>query len=108
MYATFASCLLAGTAATAEQNFMACAGYDGMAAIAEALKKTGGSVDAEKFVATLKGMRPMSPRGPIMIDPETRDIVQTVYIRRVEKVDGLLYNIEFDKYPDVKDPGKQN
>jgi branched-chain amino acid transport system substrate-binding protein len=58
-------------------NFMACAGYDGMAAIAEALKKTGGSVDAEKFVAALKGMRLMSPRGPIMIDPETRDIVQT-------------------------------
>jgi branched-chain amino acid transport system substrate-binding protein len=89
-------------------NFMACAGYDGMAAIAEALKKTGGSVDPEKFVAALKGMRLTSPRGPIMIDPETRDIVQTVYIRRVEKIDGLLYNIEFDKYPDVKDPGKQN
>jgi len=64
--------------------------------------------DAEKFVAALKGMRLMSPRGPIMIDPETRDIVQTVYIRRVERVDGLLYNIEFDKYPDVKDPGKQS
>jgi branched-chain amino acid transport system substrate-binding protein len=89
-------------------NFMACAGYDGMAAIAEALKKTGGSVDAEKFLAALKGMRLMSPRGPITIDPETRDIVQTVYIRRVERVDGLLYNVEFDKYPDVKDPGKQN
>ena len=44
----------------------------------------------------------------IMIDPETRDIVQTVYIRRVEKIDGLLYNVEFDRYPDVKDPGKQN
>jgi branched-chain amino acid transport system substrate-binding protein len=87
-------------------NFMACAGYDGMAAIAEALKKTGGSVDTEKFVAALKGMKIQSPRGLIMIDPETRDIVQTVYIRRVEKVDGLLYNIEFDKYPDVKDPGK--
>jgi branched-chain amino acid transport system substrate-binding protein len=87
-------------------NFMACAGYDGMAAIAEALKKTGGSVEVEKFVTALKGMKLMSPRGPIMIDPETRDIVQTVYIRRVEKVGGLLYNIEFDKYPDVKDPGK--
>jgi branched-chain amino acid transport system substrate-binding protein len=87
-------------------NFMACAGYDGMAAIAEALQKTGGSVEAEKFVAALKGMRLMSPRGPIMIDPDTRDIVQTVYIRRVERVDGLLYNVEFDKYPDVKDPGK--
>ncbi len=89
-------------------NFMACAGYDGMAAIAEALKKTGGSVDPDKFLGALKGMRMMSPRGAIMIDPETRDIVQTVYVRRVEKVDGLLYNIEFDKYPDVKDPGKQN
>ena len=89
-------------------NFMAAAGFDGMAAIAEALKKTGGSTDPEKFLAALKGMKLMSPRGPIMIDPETRDIVQTVYIRKVERIDGLLYNIEFDKYPDVKDPGKQN
>jgi len=87
-------------------NFMACAGYDGMAAIAEALKKTGGSTEPEAFLAALKGMKLLSPRGPIMIDPETRDIVQTVYIRRVEKVDGILYNIEFDKFPDVKDPGK--
>jgi branched-chain amino acid transport system substrate-binding protein len=87
-------------------NFMACAGYDGMAAIAEALKKTGGATDGDAFVGALKGMRLMSPRGPIMIDPETRDIVQTVYIRRVEKIDGVLYNIEFDKYPEVKDPGK--
>jgi branched-chain amino acid transport system substrate-binding protein len=87
-------------------NFMACAGYDGMAAIAEALKKTGGSTDAERFVAALKGMRLVSPRGPIMIDPETRDIVQTVYIRKVEKIDGIFYNVEFDKFPDVKDPGK--
>jgi branched-chain amino acid transport system substrate-binding protein len=87
-------------------NFMACAGYDGMAAIAEALKKTQGSTDPDQFIAALKGMKLMSPRGPIMIDPDTRDIVQTVYIRRVEKVDGALYNIEFDKFPDVKDPGK--
>jgi len=87
-------------------NFMACAGYDGMAAIAEALKKTGGSVDPDKVLAALKGMKLMSPRGPIMIDPETRDIVQTVYIRKVEKVNGELYNMEFDKFPDVKDPGK--
>jgi len=87
-------------------NFMACAGYDGMAAIAEALKKTGGSVDTDRFLAALKGMKLMSPRGPIMIDPETRDIVQTVYIRKVEKVNGELYNIEFDKFENVKDPGK--
>ena len=87
-------------------NFMACAGYDGMAAIAEALKKTGGSTEADAFVGALKGMKLASPRGAISIDPETRDIVQTVYIRRVEKIDGILYNIEFDKFPDVKDPGK--
>ena len=87
-------------------NFMACAGYDGMAAIAEALKKTQGSVDPDKLLAALKGMKLMSPRGPIMIDPETRDIVQTVYIRQVKKVNGGLYNVEFEKFPDVKDPGK--
>ena len=87
-------------------NFMACAGYDGMAAIAEALKKTGGSVDPDKFMAALKGMKLMSPRGPIMLDPETRDIVQTVYIREVKKVNGQLYNVEFDKFENVKDPGK--
>jgi branched-chain amino acid transport system substrate-binding protein len=52
-------------------------------------------------------MKLMSPRGPISIDPATRDIVQTVYIRRVQKVGGDIYNVEFDKYPDVKDPGKQ-
>jgi branched-chain amino acid transport system substrate-binding protein len=88
-------------------NFMACAGYDGMAAIAEALKKTNGSVEPEAFLAALKGMKINSPRGAIMIDPETRDIVQTVYIREVKKIDGILYNVEFDKYPDVKYPGKQ-
>ena len=87
-------------------NFMACAGYDGMAAIAEALKKTQGSTDPEKLLSALKGMKLMSPRGPIMIDPETRDIVQTVYIRRVEKLNGILYNVEFDKFPEVRDPGK--
>jgi branched-chain amino acid transport system substrate-binding protein len=88
-------------------NFMATAGYDGMAAIYEALKKTGGSTDADKLVAALKGMKLTSPRGPLMIDPETRDVVQTVYIRKVEKVSGGLYNVEFDRFPDQKDPGKQ-
>jgi branched-chain amino acid transport system substrate-binding protein len=78
-----------------------------MAAIYEALKKTGGSTDADKLVAALKGMKLTSPRGPIMIDPETRDVVQTVYIRKVEKVSGGLYNVEFDRFPDQKDPGKQ-
>jgi branched-chain amino acid transport system substrate-binding protein len=87
-------------------NFMAAAGYDGMAAIYEALKKTNGSTDGDKLIAAMKGMKLMSPRGPIMIDPDTRDIVQTVYIRKVEKTPGGLYNVEFDKFPDQKDPGK--
>jgi branched-chain amino acid transport system substrate-binding protein len=87
-------------------NFMAAAGYDGMAVIYAALKKTNGSTDGDKLVAAMKGMKLMSPRGPIMIDPETRDVVQTVYIRKVEKVGGELYNVEFDKFPDQKDPGK--
>jgi branched-chain amino acid transport system substrate-binding protein len=87
-------------------NFMAAAGYDGMAAIYEALKKTGGSTDGDQIIAALKGMKLDSPRGPIMIDPETRDIVQNVYIRKVEKTPSGLYNMEFDKFPDQKDPGK--
>ncbi len=87
-------------------NFMAVAGYDGMAAIYEALKKTGGNADGDKIMAAVKGMKRASPRGPIVIDPETRDIVQNVYIRRVQKVGGKLYNVEFDKFEAVKDPGK--
>ncbi|EHP38435.1 ABC transporter substrate binding protein [Cupriavidus basilensis OR16] len=87
-------------------NFMAVAAYDGMRAIYDALKKTGGATDGDKFIAALKGMKIASPRGPIAIDPETRDVVQTVYIRRVEKVGGELYNVEFDKFDNVKDPGK--
>ncbi len=87
-------------------NFMSVAGYDGMALIAEVLKKTGGSADPEKFVAAAKGMSWMSPRGKITIDPATRDIVQTVYIRKVEKVGGKLQNVEFDNVGEVKDPGK--
>ena len=87
-------------------NFMAVAGYDGMALIYEALRKTGGSTDGDKLVAAMKGVKLVSPRGPILIDPETRDVVQTVYIRKVEKTPAGLYNIEFDKFPDQKDPGK--
>ncbi|MFO1414551.1 MAG: ABC transporter substrate-binding protein [Burkholderiales bacterium] len=87
-------------------NFMAVAGYDGMQLIAEVLKKTGGSTDPEKFVAAAKGMSWTSPRGKITIDPNTRDINQTVYIRKVEKVGGKLQNVEFDNVGEVKDPGK--
>jgi branched-chain amino acid transport system substrate-binding protein len=87
-------------------NLLAVGGYDGMHLIFEVLKKTGGKVDADAFVAAAKGMKWESPRGPIEIDPETRDIVQTVYIRRVDKVGGELQNIEIDKMENVKDPGR--
>jgi len=81
-------------------------GWDGMQLIYEALKKTGGKADGESLIAAVKGMRLESPRGPISIDPETRDIVQTVYIRRVEKVGGQLRNVEIEKIENVKDPVK--
>ena len=81
-------------------------GWDGMHLIYETLKKAGGKTDGDSLIAAAKGMKWESPRGPVMIDPETRDIVQTVYIRKVEKKDGKLANVEFDKFPDVKDPGK--
>jgi branched-chain amino acid transport system substrate-binding protein len=77
-----------------------------MAAIAEVVKRLGGTIDGDKAMEILKGMRINSPRGPIVIDPQTRDVVQTVYIRRVERVNGQLYNTEFEKFADVKDPGK--
>jgi len=92
--------------ASTTPDFMAVGGYDGMAAIYEALKKTGGSTDAEKVMAALKGLKLASPRGPLTIDPETRDPIQTVYIRKVEKTAGGLYNVEFDRLLDQKDPAK--
>jgi branched-chain amino acid transport system substrate-binding protein len=80
--------------------------YDGMHLIYEAMKKTDGNINGDALIAAMKGMAWESPRGPIAIDPETRDIVQDIYIRRVERVDGKLYNVEFDKYEAVKDPVK--
>ncbi|MDE2332526.1 MAG: ABC transporter substrate-binding protein [Bradyrhizobium sp.] len=87
-------------------GFMAVSGYDGIHLIYAALKKTGGKTDGDALIAAMKGMKWESPRGPISIDPETRDIVQNVYIRKVEKVDGELYNVEFQTFEAVKDPGK--
>ncbi len=87
-------------------NFIAVAAYDGMHVIYEALNKTKGSTDGTALVEAMKGMKWESPRGPISIDPETRDIIQNVYIRKVEKVNGELYNVEFDTIKDVKDPVK--
>ncbi len=87
-------------------DFFAVGGYDGTHLIYAALEKTGGKTDGDSLIAAAKGMSWESPRGTISIDPETRDIVQTVYIRKVEKVDGKLENIEFDKVDAVKDPAK--
>jgi branched-chain amino acid transport system substrate-binding protein len=82
-------------------------GYDGMHLIYETLKKTGGNTDGEALIGAAKGMSWTSPRGPITIDPQTRDIIQTVHIFRVEKVGGDLLNVEIDKVADVKDPVKE-
>jgi len=87
-------------------TYMAVAGYDGIAVMAAALKKTNGDADGDKFMAAVKGLSLDSPRGPIRIDPDTRDIVQTVYIRRTELVNGKAEPVEIDKFPAVRDPGK--
>lgn len=87
-------------------NFMAVGGYDGMAAVYEVARQLNGNIDGEKAMQVLKGMKLNSPRGPIQIDAETRDIVQNVYVREVKKVDGKLYNVEFETFAAVKDPGK--
>jgi branched-chain amino acid transport system substrate-binding protein len=85
-------------------NIYAVGGYDGIHLIYEALKKTGGKSDGESLIAAAKGMKWESPRGPVSIDPETRDIVQTVYIRRVERVGDETRNVEFDRIENVRDP----
>jgi branched-chain amino acid transport system substrate-binding protein len=87
-------------------GFMAVGGYDGIHLIYAALQKTGGKADGDSLIAAMKGMKWESPRGPISIDPETRDIIQNVYIRKVEKKNGQLWNVEFETFKDVKDPGK--
>jgi branched-chain amino acid transport system substrate-binding protein len=74
--------------------------------IYESLKKTAGKTDGDALIAAAKGMKWESPRGPVSIDPETRDIIQTIYIRRVQKVGNELVNVEFDKTENVKDPVK--
>ena len=85
-------------------DFFAVGGYDGMHLIYEALKKTGGKADGDSLIGAAKGMKWESPRGPISIDPDTRDIIQNVYIRRVEKVGGKLVNVEIAKFDNVKNP----
>jgi branched-chain amino acid transport system substrate-binding protein len=87
-------------------NFFGVSAYDGMRVIYEAIKVTKGQGDGQALVNAMKGQIFESPRGPIYIDGQTRDIVQNVYIRRVERVNGQLYNVEFDVLKDVKDPAK--
>jgi branched-chain amino acid transport system substrate-binding protein len=86
-------------------NFMAVGGYDGMHLIYEGLKKTNGA-GGEALINAMKGMSWTSPRGPVSIDPQTRDIIQNIYVRKVERKDGELYNVEFATIPNVKDPVK--
>ena len=87
-------------------NFMAVGGYDGMRVIYEALKTTKGQGGGDALLAAMKGQLFESPRGPMFIDAQTRDVVQNIYLRKVEKINGQLYNQEFDVLKDVKDPGK--
>jgi branched-chain amino acid transport system substrate-binding protein len=88
-------------------NFISVGAYDGMHVIYEALKKTGGKTEADSVVGAMKGMSWESPRGPISIDPRTRDIVQNVYIRKVEKKDGEPWAMEIATFDAVKDPLKE-
>jgi branched-chain amino acid transport system substrate-binding protein len=88
-------------------DFVSVGAYDGLHMVYEALRKTGGNADGDGLLAAMKGMAWESPRGPISIDPQTRDIVQNIYIRKVEKVNGQLYSVEFATFEAVKDPMKK-
>lgn len=90
----------------ARPNFHSVGGYDGMHLIYQALAETGGKGGGKALVDAMKGKSWESPRGPMTIDPETRDVIQNVYVRKVESKDGELYNVEFDTYEAVKDPVK--
>jgi branched-chain amino acid transport system substrate-binding protein len=85
-------------------NFHSVGGYDGMRLVYRALEATKGSTDGEALVNAMKGLQFESPRGPVTIDPATRDPIQNVYLRKVEKVNGELWNVEFATIPAVKDP----
>jgi branched-chain amino acid transport system substrate-binding protein len=87
-------------------NIVAVAAYDGMELIWRALEATKGAGDGTALVSAMKGLSWESPRGPVQIDPATRDVVQTIYLRKVERVNGELHNVEFETYPSVKDPAR--
>ena len=85
-------------------NFMSMGGYDGMRLIYKALEATKGNTNGEALVNAMKVQSFESPRGPVTMDPATRDPIQNVYMRKVERVGGELYNVEFATQPAVKDP----
>ena len=88
-------------------NFMAVGAWDGMAAIYEVARRLNGRIDGDKAMEILRGLKIDSPRGPVVIDPATRDPIETIYVRRVERLkDGKLYNVEFDRFTEQKDPTK--
>ena len=87
-------------------NFVAVGAYDGMRVIYEALRATKGNGGGDALLAAMKGQIFESPRGPMFIDAQTRDVVQNMYLRKVERKNGKLYNVEFDVIKDMKDPGK--
>ncbi len=86
-------------------NFMAVGGYDGMRVIYKALEASKGA-GGDALLAGMKGQMFESPRGPVLIDAQTRDVVHDMYIRKVERVNGQLFNVEFDAVKAMKDPGK--
>ena len=88
-------------------NFIAVGGYDAMAMIYSVVKQLNGNIDPDKAMALIKGMKIASPRGPIEIETDTRDVTQNVYVREIKRVNGKLYNVEFFTTPSVKDPGKE-
>lgn len=90
---------------TGRPNFFGVAGYDGMRLIYNAVKATEGKGGGDKLLAAMKGQSFESPRGPVVLDPETRDFVQNIYLRKVEKIDGILYNVEFDAIKNVTASG---
>ncbi|NML31008.1 ABC transporter substrate-binding protein [Paraburkholderia antibiotica] len=87
-------------------NFHSVGGYDGMQVIYAALQATKGDTNGDKLLAAMKGQKWNSPRGPVQLDPQTREMIQNVYITRTERVNGQLFNVPFDKIEAVKDPAK--
>lgn len=89
-------------------NFVTVTAWDAMDAIYAAIRAQGGKLDPDRSMELLRNYRnPNSPRGPISIDPETRDIVQNIYVREVRRVGNQLANVELDTVPNVKDPWKE-